>query len=185
MLRKEAYIGQQVFYVPGHAISLNDNCVQDGFIVSIQKESAMVRYFRNHSSNELRTVANSESTRFANLLKMTPKDNRFRPERLIDKYLSELGTFSVKERVDEIPAKEKVFTDDDIKAINSALDLIEAINAMKESTGLEVWVEVNKYPDKYFCSLNELHKYKDEKTGQERTIVKSLDDLVQLLWHII
>jgi hypothetical protein len=61
--------GDQIAYIPDHADNLLHPDVEFGFIVSVDHENktAMCRYWNRHW-RDLRTTANSECTRFENLI---------------------------------------------------------------------------------------------------------------------
>lgn len=65
--------GTQVLYIPNHATDDNGDpdpghpdC-QAGFVMSVNEDTAFVRYWSKFSRHELRTLANSESTLLSNL----------------------------------------------------------------------------------------------------------------------
>ncbi len=65
--------GTQVLYIPNHATDEDGNpdpahpdC-QAGFVMSVNEETAFVRYWSKFSRHELRTVANSEGCYLSNL----------------------------------------------------------------------------------------------------------------------
>lgn len=63
--------GTQIIYVPDQANnSLDHPDCEEGFVTSAKEYGAFCRYWSKHYPGHLRTTANSEMTRFENLVIM-------------------------------------------------------------------------------------------------------------------
>jgi hypothetical protein len=64
-MEREFYVGQQVVYIPDHLkdnLADNLDSIEFGFITSIRDDVCFCRYWIRGKINQLRTIANSEST---------------------------------------------------------------------------------------------------------------------------
>jgi len=60
--------GTQIIYIPNHADGIDHPDCEKGFVTSMTKRGAFCRYWNKHNPEKLRTIANSEMTRFENLV---------------------------------------------------------------------------------------------------------------------
>ena len=60
--------GTQIIYVPDHADGVDHPDCEQGFVTSMTERGAFCGYWNKHYPGKLRTMANSEMTRFENLV---------------------------------------------------------------------------------------------------------------------
>ena len=60
--------GTQIIYVPDHADGIDHPDCEEGFVTSMTERGAFCRYWSKNDPGHLRTMANSEMTRFENLV---------------------------------------------------------------------------------------------------------------------
>ena len=61
-------VGTQIVYIPDHAQDEYHSDCEEGFVTQITSRGAFCRYWNKDNKGVLRTIANSEHTRFENLI---------------------------------------------------------------------------------------------------------------------
>ncbi len=83
--------GDQIIYVPDHAVFSGTNELEAGFVTSVKGDVVFCRYWNKFDPNVLRTTANSEGTNIRDLMKKdsVPQD---RVEQALKDYCNEPPT---------------------------------------------------------------------------------------------
>ena len=68
MNKQDLHPGTQIIYVPDHADGIDHPDCEEGFVTSMTERGAFCRYWNKNNPWTLRTMANSEMTRFENLV---------------------------------------------------------------------------------------------------------------------